>query len=97
MADIPSPLYKLNFPIETEEAKKFWASRHKANRCKAIMAFSLNLDNANDNYRRFRYPRQFRKRALAAFAGYVNNPSMAGVPFSALEDKWWEEMPYVED
>lgn len=96
MADTPE-LYRLNYPIETPEAYAFWASRHKANRAKAIMAFSLNLDNANDNYRRWGYPRQFRKRALFNFCMYVNNPSMAGVPFSALEDNWWDEMPYRED
>ena len=90
----PSPLYKLNFPIETEAAYNFWSSKHKANKVKAIIAFSLDLDNANDNLRRAGYYKQFRKRALANFGQYVNNPSMAGVPFSSITDKWWDEMPY---
>lgn len=94
MADVPSPLYKLNYPIETEAAYKFWDSNHKANKCKAVIAFSLDLDNANDNLRRHGFARQFRKRALAAFGQYVNNPSMSGIPFSEMKDKWWEEMPF---
>lgn len=96
MADIPE-LYRLNYNIETPEAEAFWASRHKANRAKAIMAFSLDLDNANDNYRRWNYPRQFRKRALLNFCMYVNKPDMKGIPLSPLDSPWWIEMPYRED
>lgn len=96
MADIPE-LYRLNYPIETPEAQAFWSSRHKANRAKAIMAFSLDLDNANDNYRRWNYPRQFRKRALLNFCMYVNQPDMKGIPLSPLDSPWWEEMPYRTD
>lgn len=94
MADVPAPLYKLNYPIETAEAKAFWTSNQKLNRIKAIIAFSLTLDNANDNLRRYGYAKQFRNRALRNFGQYVNNPSMAGIPLSKLEDKWWIEMPF---
>lgn len=97
MADVPSPLYKLNYPVETPEALAFWSSRFKANRIKAIIAFSLNESNANDNLRRFNYPRQFRRRALAAFIQYVNQPSMSGIPLSDGSKTWWEEMPYPGD
>lgn len=97
MADVPNPLYKLNYPVETEAAYKFWSSNHKANRCKAIIAFSLNLDNAMDNLRRFGYARGFRERALNNFCIYVNTPSMAGIPFSELSSPWWIEMPYREE
>ena len=92
---VPAPLYKLNDPIESAEAKKFWSSNLKLNRIKAIIAFSLDLENANDNLRRYGYSKQYRNRALRAFGQYVNNPTMAGVPFNQLEDKWWEEMPYA--
>lgn len=85
--------YKLNFPIETEDAKKFWASRHRLNRIKAIMAFSLDLDNANDNLRRAGYYRQYRKKYLALYASVVNKPTMAGIPFSDLDDHWWNPKP----
>lgn len=94
MADVPSPLFKLNYPIETVEARAFWSSNQKLNRIKAIIAFSLTLENANDNLRRYGYAKQFRNRALHNFGQYVNNPSMAGIPFNKLEDKWWIEMPF---
>jgi len=94
MAVVPNPIYKLNYPVETEAALKFWSSNHKANKCKAIIAFSLNMKNANDNLRRYGYALHFRERALKAFASYVNNPSMAGVPYSEMSDPWWTEMPY---
>lgn len=97
MATVPTPLYNLNYPIESEAAKKFWASNNKVNRIKAIIAFSLDLENANANLRRFKFYRQYRKRGLAAFAQYVNNPSMAGIPYSEMTDKWWEEMPFKGD
>lgn len=97
MADVPSPLYKLNYPVETPEALAFWESRFKANRVKAIIAFSLNESNANDNLRRFNYPRQFRRRALDTFGQYVNQPAMTGIPLSDGTKTWWEEMPYPGD
>lgn len=86
-------LFKLNYPIETTEAKKFWASRHLCNRVKAIVAFSLNLDNANDNLRRAGYPRGFRKRAVNAWQHYVNMPDMQKVPFTPLGVPWWDCIP----
>lgn len=96
MSDTPE-LYRCNYPVETDEARAFWASRLKANRCKAIVAFSLNLDNANDNLRRWGYYSQFRRRVLAAFGKYVNQPAMTGIPFSSMSDNWWDEMPYPGD
>lgn len=88
-------MFKLNYPVETPEALDFWNSNIKLNKIKAIIAFSLNLDNANDNLRRRGYYRQFRKRALSAFGQYVNQPDMKNVPMNDMEDKWWEEMPYT--
>lgn len=93
----PDDLARLNFPIETDEAKKFWASQHRCNRAKSIIAFSLNLENANDNLRRWNFRRHFRRRALAAFGQYVAQPAMTGIPFSEMEDLWWDEMPYPGD
>lgn len=72
----------LNFPIETEEAQKFWASKHIENNIKSIIAFSLNLDNANDNLKRYGYRRAYRQRKLEEYGKYVNNPSMSGIPFT---------------
>lgn len=80
----------LNFPIESAEAKKFWASPHISNQTKAVIAFSLNKKNAMDNLRRYGYKLHWRKRALDAWGKYVNNPSMAGVPYST--GVWWKEM-----
>lgn len=96
MADVPSPLFKLNYPIETEEAKKFWSSNQKLNRIKAIIAFSLTLENANDNLRRYGYSKHFRTRALNNFCMYVNQPAMTGIPFNSMDDEWWVEMPHRE-
>lgn len=63
---------------------------------KAIIAFSLDLENANDNLRRYGYRLQWRNRALASFGAYVNQPDMTGVPFSELEDLYWYCMPSEE-
>lgn len=82
----------LNFPIETPEAQKFWASSHISNKAKAIIAFSLDEDNAADNLARYGYRYHWRKRALAGWKQYVNNPSMAGVPFSEMGVNWWQEI-----
>lgn len=88
-------MHKMPFPIQTEAALKFWASRHKCNRMKAIIAFSTDLVDANNNLRRFGYKRFWRLRALNNFGMYVNQPSMANIPLSAMEVPWWKCMPYV--
>lgn len=75
-------MHILNFLIETKEAQKFWASINKENKLKAIIAFSLNLDNANHNLRRFGYKNIYRKIKLKEYGEYVNNPSMVGIPFT---------------
>lgn len=85
--------FKLNFPIETEEAENFWASRHRLNRIKAIIAFSLNVDNANDNLRRFGYHYDYRQKYLKLYAQYVNSPAMTNVPFSTTEEAWYSPNP----
>lgn len=81
--------FKLNYPIETDKAFQFWASKHKLNRIKAIIAFSLDLENANDNLRRHGYYNLYRKRYLKKYQAYVNNPKMDNIPFSTLDDEWW--------
>lgn len=86
----------LNYPIETPEAEKFWASNHKSNKVKAIIAFSLDLENANANLGRYGYTRAWRNRALYHFGQYVNQPDMAAVPFSELSTPWYLDMPFVE-
>lgn len=91
---VPSNLNVLNYPVETPEAFKFWGSKHKCNKMKSIIAFSLDLDNANDNLRRYGYTLQWRKKAIRHFGRYVNTPSMVGIPFSELSTPWWECMGY---
>ena len=85
----------LNYPIETPEAEKFWGSSHKCNIAKAIIAFSLDEANANDNLRRYGYTRAWRNRVMYYFKQYVNQPTMAGIPFSEGPTPWWQEIPYV--
>ena len=94
---VPANLNTLNFPITTDLQFKFWGSRHKCNKMKSIIAFSLNLSNANDNLRRYGYTLSWRKKALKAFAKYINTPSMVGITFSEVSDPWWICMPYTPD
>lgn len=91
---IPDNLNVLNYPITTPEAKKMWGSRHKCNKMKSIIAFSLDLSNANDNLRRYGYTLQWRKKAIANFGQYVNSPEMLAVPFSEMSTPWWVCMPF---
>lgn len=82
-----------NFPITTNKAREFWESKHKLNRAKAIIAFSLDEDNANDNLRRHGEINHFRKRLLRNYKQYVNNPKMDNIPFSPVNNKpWYEEL-----
>lgn len=84
--------YKHNYPIETGVQRKFWASKHKSNRLKVIIAYSLSESNANDNMRRQGFNLHLRTRALRTFKGYVNNPSMSGIPFSVISIPWYNEL-----
>lgn len=91
---MPTPtMFKLNYPVETKEARKFWASKHVCNRVKAIIAFSRDLSNANDNLRRAGYANGFRKRAVNAWKHYVNMPAMDVVPFTPMGVDWWDCIP----
>lgn len=93
---MPSPaMHKMAFPIETPSAYKFWASRHKCNRAKAIISFSLNLSDANQNLRRHGFQFHLRRRALQAYGAYVAMPEMSSMPFSPMSVPWWECMPEV--
>ena len=91
------PMHKYAYPIETAEAKKFWASRHVCNRIKAIIAFSKNLTDANSNLRRSGFQRHLRKRALNAWQHYVNMPNMDLVPFTPLGVDWWDCLPMTPE
>lgn len=93
MVTVPDNLCKLNYPIKTDLQKKFWGSSHRCNKMKSIIAFSLTLENANDNLRRAGHTLQWRKKAIRAFAEYVNNPSLKDVPYSETSTPWWECMP----
>lgn len=80
----------LNYDIETEEASKFWASRHRSNRMKAVIAFSLDKDNAMDNLRREGFTYGVRRAALLAYGQYINHPSMLHIPFTEMSSDWRE-------
>ena len=82
----------LNYSIETDLQIKFWDSEHILNKAKCIIAFSLDLDNANDNMRRYGYKYLWRKKMIDSFGEYVNTPSMIGIPFSDLSKPWWEQL-----
>ncbi len=85
--------YKLNYPIETPEAIKFWESRHKCNRAKAICAFSLDEENALRNFTRRGYTHMWAKRAVESFGMYCAQPDMTGIPFSDIDESTGDCMP----
>lgn len=93
MPQTPDNINVLNYPIETEEAKRFWASEHKCNEALAIICFSLDLENANDNLRRYGYKYFWRKKALENFGAYVNHPTMYGVQFFDPNIPYWFCIP----
>lgn len=87
------PMHKMPFPIETDEALKFWGSRHVCNRVKAIISFSLDEKDAMQNLRRYGFPYHFRKRAWHSWQHFVAMPDMDKIPFTPLGVNWWECMP----
>ncbi len=94
MALVPDNLAHCNYPIETPTQIKFWASSHKCNQAKAVIAFSYDEENAHRNMRRLLgWTYFFRKRAWNAFGHFVNSPDMAGIPFSEGYTPYWECMP----
>lgn len=82
-------MFKLNFPVVTDEAQMFWASKHKSNRLKAIAAFSLNKENYNDNMRRAGYSLWWRRKAIVSYSQYIRDPDMLNIPFSTLAEPYW--------
>lgn len=88
-------MHKMSYPIETPEAYKFWGSRHKCNRLKAIVAFSMNIKDANYNLRRFGYNAHLRLRALLAYQQFVAQPDMVRVPFTPASIPWWDCLPHA--
>jgi len=80
-----------NYPIETEEAFKFWASDHKCNIGKAFVCFSKDEADFYEQTKRAGYQLQWRQRIWANYAPYVNFPSMLEIPFSPL-GPWWNCM-----
>lgn len=81
--------YKNGFPVETPQARQFWASRHRNNRFKAIIAFSVDKEDALRNMRRRGYPRGVRNKAWEAFGQYVRDPDMLNIPFSNPSVPYW--------
>lgn len=81
--------YKNGFPVETPEAQRFWASRHKSNRMKAIIAFSVDKASALNNLRRYGYSRAWRNKAWVAYSKYVNDPAMLTTHYSTTSEPYW--------
>ena len=72
-----------NFSISTELQVKFWGSRNKSNRAKALISFSKDERNAMDNMRRnTAWLNGRRKRMWEQYGQFVNTPSMEGIPFT---------------
>ena len=82
--------FLFNFPIETPEAVAFWDSEHKCNTAKSYAAFSKDEKDFNNLMKRAGYSYQWRKRCLANFSVYVSTPSMEGIPFSRLDQRYWD-------
>lgn len=77
------------YSIKTVDAYRFWTSNHKCNILKAIIAFSINKEEANTNLRRMGYGNLHRKKAIAALGIYINNPDMRSIPYSTGKEAWW--------
>ena len=93
---IPDPqMHKLPFPIETKEAKAFWASKHLCNRAKAVISFSRNREEALRLMRIYipGKPHHFRERAWNAWQNWVGHHDMDKIAFSEMETPWWECIP----
>ncbi|EBW2292206.1 hypothetical protein DFV88_24800 [Salmonella enterica subsp. enterica serovar Newport] len=78
--------YKHNYEIKTPLQIKFWSSAHRDNRIKAIIAFSLDYDNANDNLRRAGYTFGYRHKKLEEYKQYINHYDFADVPYSTITE-----------
>lgn len=89
-------IHYFNYPVETPEAERFWASEHKCNIAKAYIAFSKDQEDFNNQMRRAGYSYQWRKRCWANLGPYVNDPSMVGIPFSEFEDRYWTCLEQAE-
>ncbi|HAV9873783.1 TPA: hypothetical protein JLH60_004759 [Escherichia coli] len=74
--------YTHNYEIRTPLQIKFWSSANRDNRVKAIIAFSLDYENAQDNLRRAGYPYGWRQRKLEEYKQYINHYDFADVPYS---------------
>ncbi|EOG8337672.1 hypothetical protein ACLIX5_004470 [Salmonella enterica subsp. enterica serovar Bredeney] len=74
--------YKHNYPIDSDIRVKFWGSNHHDNKVKAVIAFSLDYDNAVDNLRRTGWAYGWRMKKLEEYKAYINNPDFVGVPYS---------------
>ena len=95
MALPPVKMHKLPFPVVTREAQKFWASKHICNRVKAVISFSRNREEALRLMRIYvpGKPHHFRERAWNAWKLYVGLHEMDKIPYSEMEDKWWDCIP----
>ena len=82
-------------PMTSELAIKFFGSKHRCNRAKAIIALSETEKDAISNLQRYGYTRAWRERAMFSFKQYVNTPTFSGVPFSETDTPYWQCMPIV--
>jgi hypothetical protein len=80
--------FLFNYPVETEEAFRFWNSDHKCNQAKAFVCFSTDEHNFHELMKRHGYQLQWRNRVWANYAPYISFPSMEQIPFSPL-GPWW--------
>ncbi|EBA3920930.1 hypothetical protein EE88_21615 [Salmonella enterica] len=76
--------FKHNYEIRTPLQIKFWSSSIKDNRVKAIIAFSLDYENAQENLRRAGYTYGWRQRKLEEYKQYINHYDFADVPYSTI-------------
>lgn len=96
---------KVYLTMTSPRGYEFFGSNHKCNHAKAVMAHSATMEEANDTFRRRHFSIQMRKRFLATYVCYLNNPEMTNVPFSPEIDPktgelypfWQSELKWVDD
>jgi hypothetical protein len=100
--ETPSNISILNYPVKTVEAEKLWSSEHKSNTAKAVAAFSTSVENYNQLLKRRGITRAWRTKCVVQYSEFIREPDCVNVPFSDLEEVWWDEtlgLPYssIED
>lgn len=96
---------KVYLPMTSPEAYEFFASNHKCNHAKAVMAHSATMQQANDTFWRRGFTLQMRKRFLKTYKKYLGQQDMSTIPMSPevnpdtgeMYEFWMDELERADD